>query len=131
MIPIILMPQWLGLIFISLPPLGIVAVTLIICYISFEIFFFFYYHWHLIPSANARISYDKPPAPYRDYIDIKDREKLLIRILDRLDERMSNVNTDQQEKSDVYYRFIESWFQKKNEDGETAIFHTFLHIIST
>ena len=76
-----------------------------------------------MPAANARISYDKPPAPYRDYIDIKDREKLLLRILDRLDERMSNTNTDQQQKSDVYYyNFIESWFQKKNEDKQYELF---------
>mmetsp|Transcript_6558 Transcript_6558/g.12671 ORF Transcript_6558/g.12671 Transcript_6558/m.12671 type:complete len:610 (-) Transcript_6558:261-2090(-) len=119
----ITLPQWLTL--TSLPPLGIIAVTLVIGYVLFEVAFFFHYEWQLVPRAN-RIS-SRPPAPYRDYSNVEDRGKLLLRILDRLGERIpargDNINdaqniTDKKvdAASDIYYNFIESWFQKKRED---------------
>ncbi|KAL7542826.1 hypothetical protein ACHAXR_012178 [Thalassiosira sp. AJA248-18] len=123
MTAIITMPQWL-----TLDSIGIAAATIIIGYVFVEVGFFFHYHWHLVPRANQISS--RPPAPYRDYIDIKDREKLLIRILDRLSERVHNIQSDNYNdrrenqninKRDVasqdVYRFIESWFHKKTADG--------------
>eukprot|EP00571_Detonula_confervacea_P000030 CAMPEP_0172323528 /NCGR_PEP_ID=MMETSP1058-20130122/48960_1 /TAXON_ID=83371 /ORGANISM="Detonula confervacea, Strain CCMP 353" /LENGTH=581 /DNA_ID=CAMNT_0013039549 /DNA_START=13 /DNA_END=1754 /DNA_ORIENTATION=+ len=119
---IILMPQWLAL--MNPPPLDIVAATLFIGYILFEVGFFFHYHWNLVPFANQILS--RSPAPYRDYMDVKDREKLLVRILDRLIEReripTQNSKTDDPKQppgsdGDIYYKFIESWFQKKNNDA--------------
>ena len=88
------------------------AVTLILGHIVLEVGFFYYYHWHLLPYANNQITYE-PSAPYRDYQQIEDRSKLLIRILDRIDKRMLTTNHSRQK---IYYDFIESWFQKKNED---------------
>ena len=107
----------------SLPPFGIVATIILIGYALFEIGFFLHYHWHLVPVANQIIS-SRPPAPYRDYPDIKDREKLLHRILDRLDERIQvqfvqpakTGGNDTRLKSDATYKFIESFFQKKSDD---------------
>ena len=112
---IITMPLWLT--WEKIPPIGLAAATLTIGYILFEIGFFYHYHWHLIPRANQ--ASHRPPAPYRDYMDIKDREKLLIRIIDRLTERITendDGNNNNQNTAACVYKFIQSWFQKKTED---------------
>lgn len=107
------MPQQCLLAIMSLPTsLLYCAVTLILGYIILEVGFFYYYHWHLLPDANNQITYE-PSAPYRDYQQIEDRSKLLIRILDRIDKRMLTTNHSRKK---LYYDFIESWFQTKNED---------------
>lgn len=111
------------------------VIVLIFVYILFEVGFFFYYHYHLVPYANRASSSSicrQPPAPYRDYAEVKDRHKLLIRILDRLIERSSvptqqqqhstNLNDDNivQRTSNVIYTFIEAWFEKKNQHNNTS-----------
>jgi len=100
--------------------IDIILTTVLIGYILFEVGFFFYYKWVLVPYANDQITH-RPLAPYRDYPDIKDREKLLIRILDRLDAQVKQENNNNSTSSannsnNIYYDFIESWFQTKNED---------------
>ena len=94
-----------------------IIATLLIGYILFEVGFFFYYKWVLVPFANDQITYH-PSAPYRDYPQIKDREKLLLRILDRLEAqaKQENNNNITSSNDNIYYDFIESWFQTKNED---------------
>ena len=65
-------------------------------------------------------------------MDIEDRQKLLIRILDRIIELsgpmhegysgkiVSDNNISLQRKSDVIYRFIEAWFEKKKQQDNTS-----------
>ncbi|KAL7521479.1 hypothetical protein ACHAWX_006154 [Stephanocyclus meneghinianus] len=115
---------WITLLSSLLPPPGSAFFTLLLAYVLFEIGFFFHYHLVLIPEAN-RIDTSRPPAPYRDYPDVEDRVKLLKRIIQRLGKRIpvnsgtndplkDNKNTT---KSEIYYKFIESWFIRKDEDA--------------
>ena len=116
----------------------IVLISLV--YVLFEVGFFFHYHWHLVPNANRRHSSSsssqccRPPAPYRDYAKIEDRHKLLIRILDRIIDRgkptrqqqqfcgtiVENDNNIMQRNSDVIYKFIEGWFEKKKQHDNAS-----------
>eukprot|EP00970_Alexandrium_tamarense_P014754 scaffold4343_cov195-Alexandrium_tamarense.AAC.12 len=105
----------------TLPPPGSAAASLLIAYLLFEVGFYFHYRWNLIPIAN-RIQLSKPPAPYRDYENVDERAKLLCRIIDRLGKRVpkegtNNDNDNPMTKSEVYYKFIESWFIKRNKDA--------------
>lgn len=96
------------------PYVGVAALSILIGYILFEIGFFFHYHQNLIPFAN-QIFPTRPPAPYRDYIHVDDRVKLLSRIIDLLNEQYQSTKTTQDlSKAEVYYNFIESWFCKRN-----------------
>ena len=104
--------QWLSL--ETIPPLGIALASIAIGYIILEFGFFYHYHFHLLPLAN-KITY-RPPAPYRDYVEIEHREKLLLRILDRLCERVPNQDGNN-DSAYYVYNFIESWFRKKNDDA--------------
>eukprot|EP00581_Thalassiosira_minuscula_P016826 CAMPEP_0183731492 /NCGR_PEP_ID=MMETSP0737-20130205/35582_1 /TAXON_ID=385413 /ORGANISM="Thalassiosira miniscula, Strain CCMP1093" /LENGTH=592 /DNA_ID=CAMNT_0025964233 /DNA_START=137 /DNA_END=1912 /DNA_ORIENTATION=+ len=115
---------WLTL--MTCPPFGIIAATLVIGYVIFEIGFFFHYQWHLVPRANQVLYH--APAPFRDYMEIKDREKLLLRIIHRISARIPNKCSNAKngsghlhdnsavDSSEACYNFIESWFQKKSDD---------------
>jgi hypothetical protein len=50
------------------------------CWFMTEIMFYIYFHFYLVPRANVRT----PPIPFRDYG--RDRHKLLLRILHRIDD---------------------------------------------
>eukprot|EP00956_Cyclotella_meneghiniana_P016757 scaffold26736_cov59-Cyclotella_meneghiniana.AAC.1 len=69
----------------------------------------------LIPRAN-RVDLSRPPAAYRDYPRTQDRILLLRRILERLRKRIPVDSNNASAKSEVYYKFIESWFIAKGND---------------
>ncbi|KAL7539122.1 hypothetical protein ACHAWF_006308 [Thalassiosira exigua] len=136
-------PPWLvGYVWEAAPhSLVAAAATVVVVYLAFELGFFYHYHRHLVPRAN-RIS-EGPPAPYRDYPRTEDRAKLLVRILDRLIEHMRYSDTEKKYNNDTksghdnndygnskekgpedlscissyVYGFIESWFEKRRDDG--------------
>lgn len=98
----------------SLPSAAIVMISVLIGYILFEIGFFFHHHHNLIPFAN-QFSSHVPPAPYRDYRHVNDRVKLLTRMIDRIVKQyqLTEKTQDVSSASEVYYKFIESWFCKR------------------
>lgn len=81
-----------------------IATVAVILYLIVELFFAVAFYCYLIPRANQRT----PPIPYRDYE--RQRHKLLLRIIDRLEQ---TARTSRRNVRAVIRDYLTEWFEQQ------------------
>jgi hypothetical protein len=79
-------------------------------WLGVEIIFYFVFRFYLVPRANRRV----PPAPYRDYGEARDRYRILLRILERLEKFARYWGKPSR---GVIATYVWSWFHDKDHVG--------------
>jgi hypothetical protein len=81
--------------------MGDLATKVAPMYLAVEVVFYVVFHQYFVPRANRLV----PPAPFRDYG--KERARLMIRILRRMEATCALSNNDVQS---TIHRFLAEWF---------------------